>query len=475
MAKKTLRDVLIEKGMQAWVDAWDYVKNDGKGPEDFLQSTRGRFYFTAQREDYTTGKMMDVEVRVTAKHLLTMLTEQVPSDVKTLQDVLLRQEKEAYLDCWDYDANGGKSPVQFAPSSTETIYLCKDYYDDSTGKNHHFEWATTPLIMNKSAQKREPCPFLWKHNGLIKAGFNDFATLNPEIMSEWDYEANEKNELDPTRMSAKCNDTCFWKQRVYDLRDGQIKELKWAASADERAIGFGGCPELSQNGISRNEKTVAFYVKKYFPDAIENDRTVLSGKELDVYIPSRGVAIEYDGMFYHKEIRNDVLKNALCAEKRIHLFRIREDGAPAMKENENLSILNFPYTDREKFETTIKSLLQDLGVPESEIDINLKRDYDSINMQATKSNYILLPNDKTPEPMMLARKIQAQTQGTSFEKSRDESLKMAAKACAMYMGKNSENNDTKDKTWSPREKSIEQWAPKKKSSHHNKETRERER
>lgn len=482
MAKKTLRDVLIEKGMQAWVDAWDYERNGGRGPEDFISYSREPIYLTWKKQDYITGVKVDVCAQKTPA-VLVKLKKTSPQEMLTLQDALLQQGKKAYLKCWDYRANDGKSPAQYTISSDETIHMRMDYHDDETGKDHHFEWTTTPRTIYKSSQKDEPCPYLWLHNGLIKTGFNDYASVNPELMDEWDYEANGKNGLDPTRMAAQCNDDCFWKRRVFDILDGKIKDLKWSAAAYKRALGFGGCPELSATGISRSEKAVAYYIQKYFPDTICNDRTVLSGKELDIYIPSKKVAIEYDGRFYHGNAKKDEIKNHLCEDKGIRLYRIREDGAPILKENENVTVYNLKNWKRVEFEAAIKSLLCAIGVPESEIDVNLKRDYDEITMQAAKANYILLPNNELPEPMMLAKKIQEQTKGTSYETSREESLKMAAKACTDFRSKEmarsghhpSIREGEKVKAWQPSDRTEEMWTPKKKMNHPSRTTRERER
>lgn len=63
-------------------------------------------------------------------------------------------------------------------------------------------------------------------------------------------------------------------------------------------------------------------MKKRFPDAVNGDRHL--GKELDVYIPSIKTAIEYDGEYWHQNVRRDEEKNQICREHGIQLFRIRE-------------------------------------------------------------------------------------------------------------------------------------------------------
>ena len=56
------------------------------------------------------------------------------------------------------------------------------------------------------------------------------------------------------------------------------------------------------NGISYLEKELVDFIKELNIDVIENDRTVIAPKELDIYIPSKKVAIEFDGLYYHSEL-----------------------------------------------------------------------------------------------------------------------------------------------------------------------------
>lgn len=55
-----------------------------------------------------------------------------------------------------------------------------------------------------------------------------------------------------------------------------------------------------------------------------NDRSVLKPKEIDVYVVEDMIGFEYDGVMYHKEREEDTIKDALCEEKGIKLYRIKE-------------------------------------------------------------------------------------------------------------------------------------------------------
>jgi hypothetical protein len=63
----------------------------------------------------------------------------------------------------------------------------------------------------------------------------------------------------------------------------------------------------------------------------ENNRTVLNNKELDIYIPSKNLAIECNGLFWHGEVGGNKDKNyhlnktMECESKDIRLVHIFED------------------------------------------------------------------------------------------------------------------------------------------------------
>ena len=66
-------------------------------------------------------------------------------------------------------------------------------------------------------------------------------------------------------------------------------------------------------------------------EIIENDRNVLNGKELDIYIPEKNIAIEFNGLYWHSESNGNkhktyhLSKTEECKNKGIHLIQIFED------------------------------------------------------------------------------------------------------------------------------------------------------
>lgn len=78
------------------------------------------------------------------------------------------------------------------------------------------------------------------------------------------------------------------------------------------------------------EKEIILFVESLGVECIVKDRKILEGKELDIYIPSKNFAIEYNGTFWHSSrFKKDsynyhINKTNKCLEKGINLFHIWE-------------------------------------------------------------------------------------------------------------------------------------------------------
>lgn len=119
----------------------------------------------------------------------------------------------------------------------------------------------------------------------MKVGFNDLATTSPLIASQWD---NEKNgDLTPSMVSAGsgrkawfiCDKGHSWNTRI----------------ADRKRFGCPYCVSL----ISKAEKEIAEYVSSLVGEesVSTSNRSIINPYELDIYIPSKNVAIEFNGIY----------------------------------------------------------------------------------------------------------------------------------------------------------------------------------
>ena len=92
-----------------------------------------------------------------------------------------------------------------------------------------------------------------------------------------------------------------------------------------------GCPKCFFDK-SNIEREILEYVQNLvgIDNVIENDRTVLDGKEVDIFIPSKQLGFEINGLIWHSEKfecdKNYHLNKTLEAQsKNIHLIHIFED------------------------------------------------------------------------------------------------------------------------------------------------------
>jgi hypothetical protein len=86
------------------------------------------------------------------------------------------------------------------------------------------------------------------------------------------------------------------------------------------------------SGKSHGEMEVVDFLKTGVPcNILSNDRTLLDRKELDIYIPDKNLAIEYDGLFWHSEsggrkpYNYHLNKTIECGVKNVKLIHIFED------------------------------------------------------------------------------------------------------------------------------------------------------
>lgn len=75
---------------------------------------------------------------------------------------------------------------------------------------------------------------------------------------------------------------------------------------------------------SIGEREMFDYIHNLANDAINNDRHLISPKEIDIFVPSKNVGFEFDGLFWHNE-ENLLNKTLLCLEKGVKLLHFYED------------------------------------------------------------------------------------------------------------------------------------------------------
>ena len=86
---------------------------------------------------------------------------------------------------------------------------------------------------------------------------------------------------------------------------------------------------LLSKGTSKQEISLSNTVQLLLPGEkiLHNDRTILEGHELDIYVPSRHLAIEFDGLYWHSSAKGKdrfyhLQKSVECEKKGIRLLHV---------------------------------------------------------------------------------------------------------------------------------------------------------
>lgn len=123
--------------------------------------------------------------------------------------------------------------------------------------------------------------------------------------------------IDSSRIKIICKKHGMFEQYTFNHMSGQI------------------CPKCSAAlGTSKAENQLFEFLQNLTGCAEQSNRVVLQGRELDVFVESKNVAVEFDGIYWHSSRSKEtdffhqqrhVEKTEECLEQGIRLFHVFED------------------------------------------------------------------------------------------------------------------------------------------------------
>ena len=140
------------------------------------------------------------------------------NDLATLNPELVEQ--------WNFEKNGDLLPSMVACGSTKKVWW-------KCSKGH--EWKTSIYVR---AKKGLGCPYC--SNQKVLKGYNDLATLKPELVKEWDYDKNNKLGIYPDEVTCGSGKKVWWKCN---------KGHEWQTVINKRSIRKYGCPYCSNQRV----------------------------------------------------------------------------------------------------------------------------------------------------------------------------------------------------------------------------------
>lgn len=207
-------------------------------------------------------------------------------------------------------------------------------------------WEQSPNI--KFKRGTNGCPYC---GGLrVLKGYNDLATLRPDLVLDWDF---NKNVIKPDEVTTGSSKVVWWRCHICSC--------SWKACIATRTRSgreLLGCPDCatarSTSGTSVPEIQVFTELSKLFTC---KHRVHLDKCEFDILCEDYKFAVEYDGYVWHKDkFKRDLYKNGVLENNGYILFRIRDVGLlPVLSSNcvnlmlENYSSLGDAISDLIKF------------------------------------------------------------------------------------------------------------------------------
>ena len=244
--------------------------------------------------------------------------------------------------------------------------------DEVTPHTHTYAWWICPKghsyraqVSNRTAERGTNCPFCAGRSVLV--GFNDLASQYPEIARQWHPEKNLP--LMPEDVTSASNKSVWWLCPVCGN--------EWKTTVAARTGPKTTCPRCKRwFHTSKIEQILFYYIKSVFPDA-ENGYMLNAKNEIDVFIPSRKIGIEYDGQRWHGEAKkaNDEYKGRAIIASQIRLFRIREPNCAVINDGSTIIFTSTPKGDFTHINDALIELFSILAeenichsVPEIDID-----------------------------------------------------------------------------------------------------------
>jgi len=239
---------------------------------------------------------------------------------------------------WDFDKNDRLAPQDVSYGSNQYVWWkCKKC---------GYGWSSK--ISNRAMLNRGfPCCT----NKKVVPGVNDLATRNPTLAKDW--HPTKNGDLTPAEVMLGTARKVWW-----TCPYGH----EYQASVLHRGHGT-NCPICnSGRQTSFAEKAIFYYVKKIYPDAIHRDVEVLGNRmELDIYIPSIRLAIEYDGAYWHSNEKSRIRENAKfdrCKELGINLLRIKEQEVGVDESSSRWTFFADPTGHNKNLDEVIIQLLE---------------------------------------------------------------------------------------------------------------------
>ena len=213
------------------IKEWNYQKNVDLNPCDFSHGSNKKVWWICSRcgnewqatiNHRSSGRgcpkcsRKSAATKLSKKNLIVGKT-----DLLTLYPDIAKE--------WDFNKNNDSPKDYTSFSVKKKWWICE--------KGHSYDMA----ISNRTSQKQS-CPYC--KGARVLAGFNDLASLRPELAKQWDYVKNDKG---PEQYTVSSSKKVYW---ICDNKHSYLAPISHRSITDGKAT---GCPYCS------NRKVLAGY------------------------------------------------------------------------------------------------------------------------------------------------------------------------------------------------------------------------
>ncbi len=251
--------------------------------------------------------------------------------------------------------------------------------------NHEWQASCHSRTTNKTG-----CPVC--NHKIVVEGINDIKTLYPELMNEWDYDKNSKNNIFPNQVSKSSDKKAWWicplcNHSYYTAVKYRTKGTSCPLCANESRTSF-------------QEQAIYYYLKNEFEDTINRWTTI--GSEVDIFIPCMNIGIEYDGFYYHnneESNKREQEKYNYLKKNQIKLIRIKEKEQNYTSHADYTLNINNYRNDKEieRIINEIFKIIENIFNYKIEQKINIEKDRQKIYQQYIKQRKDNSITVKNPE------------------------------------------------------------------------------
>jgi len=344
MSKKNTTKTFIEKAKQIHGDRYDYSKvsyTNNKTNITIICKKHGKF---SQRPD---------------KHLIGQGCPFCSKTMKSSNNSFIEKAKQIHGDRYDY------SKVEYVNSHTKVCIICPEHGEFFQDPHNHLKGKGCPICSKsihknkkyttetfvQEANKVHNCkydyskteyidmltkvciicpkhgefyqlPYLHLKGSSCKKCAHEELGLSKRLTTEDFIEKsnkihNNKYDYSKTEYVTGKNKVC-----IICPKHGEFWQAPW------RHLDGNGCPKCVHH-ISKAESEIFDYITSLIgkENVIQSERKLIPPKEIDIYVPSLKIGIEYNGLFWHSNIEksNHLKKLNACKEKGVKLIQIFED------------------------------------------------------------------------------------------------------------------------------------------------------